>query len=86
MYGMLSKDPATLRENNKLHRKRGALRSGNGDPDETHRRKQMFEERERLQKKVENKERPENIPESNKMFELWLENQADRPGLRQDDK
>ena len=46
----------------------------------------LFEERERIEKKMENKEEPESIPESNKMFELWLEKQGDRPGLRQDDK
>ena len=35
---------------------------------------------------MENKEPVTDIPTSNKLFELWLEKQADRPGIRQDDK
>ena len=31
---------------------------------------------------MENKERVTDIPTSNKLFELWLEEQGDRPGLR----
>ncbi len=75
-----------MRDNNRLHRQRGALRSGSGDPEQSHRRKQKFEEREHLEIKLANKERPDNIPESNKMYDLWLEKQGDRPGVRQDDK
>ena len=34
----------------------------------------------------ENKEVPTDIPTSNKLYELRLEKQKDRPGIRQDDK
>lgn len=38
LYGMFTKDSEYFRENNKLHRERGALRSGNGDQGEAIRR------------------------------------------------
>lgn len=46
----------------------------------------MFEEKTRLEEILENKEAVTDIPTSNKLFELWLEKQGDRPGIRQDDK
>lgn len=49
-------------------------------------REKMFEEKTRLERMMENKERVTDIPTSNKLFELWLEKQGDRPGLRKDDK
>jgi hypothetical protein len=35
---------------------------------------------------VRNKDKPTDIITSNAMYEYWLETQADRPGLRRDDK
>ena len=62
------------------------MRSGQGTPEQTHKRERMFEERSRLENIMENKEPVYDIPTSNKLFELWLEKQGDRPGIRQDDK
>ena len=57
-----------------------------GTPDEAYQREKMFEEKTRLERIQENKEPVTDIPTSNKLFELWLEQQGDRPGIRQDDK
>ena len=57
-----------------------------GTPDEAYQREKMFEEKTRLENILENKEPVTDIPTSNKLFELWLEQQGDRPGIRQDDK
>lgn len=62
------------------------MRSGQGTPDQAYKREKMFEEKTRLEGILENKEPVTDIPTSNKLFELWLEKQADRPGIRQDDK
>ena len=35
---------------------------------------------------LEDKEMPTDIPTSNKLYELWLEKQRDRPNIRRDDK
>lgn len=35
---------------------------------------------------LENKTPVRDIPTSNKLFELWIEKQGDRPGVRQNDK
>ena len=35
---------------------------------------------------MENKEMPTDIPTANKLYELWLEKQRDRPNIRRDDK
>ena len=75
-----------MRQNNRAHSKRGAMRSGMGTPDEAYQREKMFEEKTRLENILENKEPVTDIPTSNKLFELWLEQQGDRPGIRQDDK
>lgn len=58
------------------------MRSGQGTPEESYMREKMFEEKTRLERMMENKERVTDIPTSNKLFELWLEKQGDRPGLR----
>lgn len=47
-----------LRERRMQHRKKGAMRSSQGDPYEAHRRQKQFEERERIEKMIENKEKP----------------------------
>lgn len=86
VYGLMTKDPERMRENNRQHTKRGAMRSGQGTPEQTFKRERMFEERTRLENIMENKEPVYDIPTSNKLFELWLEKQSDRPGIRQDDK
>jgi len=57
-----------------------------GTPDEAYQREKMFEEKTRLERIQENKEPVTDIPTSNKLFELWLEQQGDRPGIRQDEK
>ena len=62
------------------------MRSGQGTPEDSYRRQKMLEERERLESMYESGEVPTDIPTANKLFELWKEKQADRPGIRQDDK
>ena len=57
-----------------------------GTPEEAYQREKKFEEKTRLESILENKETVSDIPTSNKLFELWLEQQGDRSGLRQDDK
>ena len=49
------------------------MRSGQGTPEESYMREKMFEEKTRLERMLENKERVTDIPTSNKLFELWLE-------------
>ena len=86
VYGLMTKDQEYMRKQRLDHTKRGAMRSGQGTPESAHRRQKQFEERERIETMYENKEVPTDIPTSNKLYELWLEKQKDRPGLRQDDK
>lgn len=86
VYGLMTKDPERMRENNRQHAKRGAMRSSQGTPEQSYQREKMFAEKTRLENIMENKEPVTDIPTSNKLFELWLEKQADRPGIRQDDK
>jgi len=62
------------------------MRSSMGTPEEAYQREKKFEEKTRLESILENKETVSDIPTSNKLFELWLEQQGDRSGLRQDDK
>ena len=85
-YGVITKDPEALRRHSKAHHERGAMRSGQGTPEEAHNRQRKLEERERLETMLENGEDPTDIPTMNKLFDLWKEKQADRPGIRQDDK
>ena len=62
------------------------MRSSMGAPDEAYKREKMFEEKTRLENIQESGEAVSDIPTSNKLFELWLEQQGDRAGIRQDDK
>jgi hypothetical protein len=55
-------------------------------PMQIYKREKMSAERARLEEMLENKTPVRDIPTSNKLFELWLEKQGDRPGVRQDDK
>jgi hypothetical protein len=86
VYGLMTKDPETIRKHSRDHQERGAMRSGQGTPEQTHRRNKLFEERTRVEQMLENSEVPTDIITSNKMLELWTEKQADRAGIRQDDK
>ena len=86
VYGLFTNDPERRRKINRDHHERGALRSSQGTPDQEHKNRKMFEEKERLEKMYESGEKPTDIPTSNKLYEMWLEKQADRPGIRQDDK
>ena len=45
------------------------MRSGQGTPEQTHKRERMFEERTRLENIMENKEPVYDIPTSNKLFD-----------------
>jgi len=69
----MTKDPASLHQNNRNHAKRGAMRSSMGAPDEAYKREKMFEEKTRLENIQESGEAVSDIPTSNKLFELWLE-------------
>ena len=82
VYGLVTKDPERMRQNNLMHSKRGAMRSGQGTAEQSFKREKMFEERTRLENILENKEPVYDIPTSNKVFELWLEKQGDRQGIR----
>ena len=46
----------------------------------------MLKERERIASMLDNHETPENIPDSNKMYEMWLERLGEKPGVRRNDK
>lgn len=85
-YGLMTQDPELMRKNRKAHRKNGAFRSGQGEPAQARQRQMKLEEREKLLTMMENKVRPTDIPTANKLFDLWKEQQGDRPGVRQDDK
>ena len=82
----MTQDPDAIRNLHRRHSERGAMRSGQGTPESAHYRQKMLEERERLEEMLENKEAPTDIPTANRLFDLWKEKQADRPGIRQDDK
>lgn len=82
----MTNDPDAMRKHSKSHHERGAMRSGQGTPEDAYRRQKKLEERERLETMFENGERPTDIPTANKLFDLWKEKQSDRPGIRQDDK
>ena len=86
MYGVLTGDRDAIRRNNAEHRQRGALRSGMGSPEQAHRRQKEFEERERIADLIESKAVPETHSDANKVYNMWLEKQRDRPGVRNDPK
>lgn len=46
----------------------------------------MLNERERIINMLENHELPETIPDSNKIYEMWLEKIGEKKGIRRDDK
>jgi len=85
VFELLTRDPKRDINNNKAHRERGGLRSGN-DEQEAIRRAKQLAEKERIADMLENNILATDIPTSNKMYDAWLEKQGDRPGIRQDDK
>ena len=46
----------------------------------------MFAERTRIEEMYSNKDKPTDIVTSNKLFDYYKEVNADRPGIRRDDK
>jgi len=62
------------------------MRSGQGTPEQVYKREKMFEEKTRLEEISENNTLVQDIATSGKLFELWLEEQSNRPGVRQDDR
>jgi len=85
-YALLTGDPEARRQRRNQHRRSGALRSGQGTPEESFQRQKKFEEREHIAGMLERREVAKDIPTSNKMYEMWLENLGQKPGLRQEDK
>lgn len=49
VYGLMTKDPESLRQNNRNHSKKGAMRSSMGTPEEAYQREKKFEEKTRLE-------------------------------------
>ena len=62
------------------------MRSAQSSAQEARQREKLMKERERIASMLDNHETPENIPDSNKMYELWLERLGDKPGVRRNDK
>ena len=85
-WSLVTQDADTLRINSMAHHERGGARSGMGTPEQSKAQERMFAERERIETMYENKEAPKDPRESKLLFDYWLERQADRPGIRQDDK
>ena len=83
---MLRPDAETMRINSKLHSERGGARSGMGTPEQAAKRERMFAERQRIEDMYNNGEVADDIRTSNLLFDYYKEQQADRPGIRQDDK
>ena len=54
--------------------------------EQAHRRQKEFEERERIADLIESKAVPETHSDANKVYNMWLEKQRDRPGVRNDPK
>lgn len=79
-------DAETTRLNSKMHSERGGARSGMGTPEQSAKRERMFAERQRIEEMFENNEKPTDIGTANKLIEFNKEKQANRPGLRQDDR
>ena len=70
-YDLVSGDGE--RKNRKAHSERGALRSGEGAPDQMALRQKVLEERQRMDDMEARGEYTTDLRQSKKMFEYWKE-------------
>ena len=83
-YDMVSGDKD--RKSRRQHMQNGALRSGEGMPDEQAIRQRKFEERQKLDELEEAGEYVTDLRTSKKQFEYWKEKMADKRTFKQDER
>ena len=74
------------RKSRRTHSEHGALRSGEGTPDQMMMRQKMFEERQKLDDMEAAGEYATDIRTSKRQFEHWKEKMANKRTSKQDDR
>ena len=74
------------RKNRKTHSESGALRSGEGTPDQIAMRARMFEERQKLEDLEASGEYTTDLRTSKRQFEYWKEKMQDKRTSKQDER